>query len=136
MAIAEAVMLNQAKKKLIRLRSASFDPTRDGSLKITHFAVGDGNGAFYTPSADMEDLKRAVPITEGVYTKAIESCALASDGYSYIYTCRLLETECVGYSLREIGLIDSDGLLLCIKAFEAKQKDGDREMIFRLSDTF
>ena len=134
--MAEAVLLDQAKKKMIQLRN-----TGAAGWRITHFMVGDGNGATYQPTADMTDLKHKVPITEEegeapVYLKPIESSELASDGYSYIYVCRLLETECAGYSLREVGLVDSDGMLLCIKTFAAKQKDSDREMFFKLSDTF
>lgn len=133
--MAEAVLLDQAKKKMIQLRN-----TGAAGWKITHFVVGDGNGETYQPTADMTDLRNKVPITEEggepVYLKAIESSELASDGYSYIYVCRLLETECAGQSLREVGLVDSDGMLLCIKTFAAKQKDSDREMFFKLSDTF
>lgn len=124
MAVIDPVVLDQAKRKMLALRA-----TGGSGWKITQFAVGDGNGASYTPDSSMTGLKNEL------IRKSVASYEKESDD-AYIYHCLLAEDECVGASIREIALIDSDGMPLFIKVFSAKKKDSDREMEFKIRDTF
>lgn len=119
--MAEAIILNQAKRKMLDLRNNG-----QAGWKITKFAVGDGGT--YTPDAEQTGLKNEL------LRKDIESSS--KNGDSYRYLMRLSESECVGKRLTEIGLIDTDGMVLCIKSFPEKVKDSDIEMLFKIDDTF
>lgn len=119
--MSEAIILNQAKRKMIELRNSG-----EAGWKITQFAVGDGGT--YTPDATQTTLKNEL------IRKDIESST--KDGDTYRYEMRLTESECVGKKITEFGLIDTDGMLLCIKSFPAKIKDSDIEMEFKIDDTF
>ncbi len=119
--MSEAILLNQAKRKMLELRNSG-----ETGWKITQFAVGDGGN--YTPDAEQTALKNEL------IRKDIESSS--KDGDAYRYIMRLSESECAGKQITEFGLVDSDGMLLCIKSFPAKKKDSDIEMVFKIDDTF
>lgn len=127
--MAEAVILNQALNKTIALRATGATT----GWQIVKFAVGTGglnpDGSVKTPSPAQTGLA-----TE-IYRKDIESYSRISAG-DYEYTMRLLASECAGYTLSEIGLVDEDGMVVCIKNFPGKQKDSDREMVFKIHDTY
>ncbi len=123
--LGDAVLLNQAKRKMLKMRY-------DGSSgwKIAGFAFGIGlgdDGKEYEPSADQIELRREI------YRKDVEAKARVDED-TYRYTGGLSEIECNGRSISEIGLYDTDGMLLCIKTFPPKKKNKEAEMIFKIDD--
>ena len=124
-----ATFLNQAKAKILDMRANG----TSASLQITHFKVG--NAPQYTPDPAQTDLRSPVEILNGAYTKAINSVTSVGN-YTVQYECLLTEDECIGAKITELALIDSDGLVTCIKTFPWKEKTNAREMIFKINDTF
>lgn len=122
----DAVLLNQAKKKMLRLRA-----TGEEGWKITHFVFGTGlvNGKPYTPSPDQSDLLNEVARTEVVSRQEV-----GIDGTTYRYTGAIGTNECGGMYITEVGLVDSDGMLVCVKTFDKKMKQNGTEMVFKIDD--
>ena len=125
--LGEAILLNQAKEKMLKMR-------HDGSngWKIEGIALGDGlgdDGRPYTPDPEQKGLRHEV------LRKGFESASKISDT-CYRYEGNLLENEGNGTYFTEMGLYDSDGMLICVKTFEKKLKNKDIEMVFQIDDTY
>ena len=103
------------------------------SLQIVKFAIGDATP--YTPDPDQTELRSPVAFTTGVYEKDITS-ATRIDDFTVQYICSIAEEECVGARITELGLIDKDGLMTCIRSFPYKEKVANREMVFKIKDIF
>ena len=164
-----AVLLNQAKEKILLLRR---DSSASGKIAITHFSVG--TAPYYKVDPSQTQLGNRITIG-GNNTKAVSVLAVYDNTATYnvgdltiysdtvyecitavsvaedfdptkwssmgidatrsnIFVCTLTESECAGNSITEIGLVDYDGLLTCIKTFSAKEKTDDKQMIFYISD--
>ena len=123
-----AVFLNQAKTKVLNMRKNG----TAGNLQITHFQVG--NAPYYTASPTQTGLRSVVSIG-GQTKKAITSAEFVGT-YTVQYQCRLTEDECIGVGITELALVDADGMVTCIKTFPVKEKTAEREMIFKINDTF
>ena len=122
--MANAVILNQAKLKLLRARSGDIPfPT------VTHMAFGTGG-----VSAGGEAIEPTSLVHE-VLRKALDSHSF-DNNKTMKYTGTIRNNECVGEKISELALVDSDGDIVCIKTFSAKQKDADIEMTFDIYDTF
>lgn len=101
--------------------------------KITHMAFGDGgtdaSGVVIAPTTLDNSLKH-------------ELLRSPIDGYIFVsdticrYSYRIKKAELVGKKINEVGLIDSEGDLIIVKAFKNKEKDDDMEMIFEIDDEF
>jgi len=124
--LGDAILLNQAKKKMLAMRFNGSD-----GWQIAGFAFGTGladDGINeYEPSAEQTGLKNEI------YRKELDMKNIVSET-CYRYTGGLNELECNGKSISEIGLYDSDGMLLCIKTFPKKKKNKEAEMEFKIDD--
>ena len=125
----DAVILNQAKKKVLRHRMAS-EGLSGESLKIMYFCWGtgtDSSGSAYTPTGAETALVNEIYRCEySYYTQTDEA--------TVTYVGIIPEDECVGEYITEMALADEDGDLICIKTFEAKQKPEDSQMVFKIDD--
>ena len=120
----DAVLLNQAKTKMLRMRAYGSD-----GWKITHFAFGTGleNGQQYTPSADRMQLVHEVCRTEVVNREWLSDSTLQ-------FTGAIGSAQAVNEYITEVALVDSDGDLVCIKTFPKKLKQSGSEMVFKIDD--
>ena len=120
----DAVLLNQAKTKMLRMRAYGSD-----GWKITHFAFGTGleNGQQYTPSADRTQLVHEVCRTEVVNREWLSDSTLQ-------FTGAIGSAQVVNEYITEVALVDSDGDLVCIKTFPKKLKQSGSEMVFKIDD--
>ena len=121
--MANAVILNQAKIKLLRARSG----------EITQMAFGTGGVS--AGGEVIEPNENATGLVHEVLRKALDSHSF-DNNKTMKYTGTIRNSECVGEKISELALIDSDGDIVCIKTFSAKQKDADIEMTFDIYDTF
>lgn len=117
-----------ARKKLLRARAG------DATLpKVSSMVFGDGgvtsDGTVIAPAENQTGLKH-------------ELMRKAVSGHTYTnettcrYTCELLENELAGKEISEIGLVDTDGDVLCIKTFTRKGKDDDVRQTYTIDDVF
>lgn len=117
-----------ARKKLLRARAG------DATLpKVSSMIFGDGgvtsDGTVIAPAENQTGLKH-------------ELMRKAVSGHTYPnettcrYTCELLENELAGKEISEIGLVDTDGDVLCIKTFTRKGKDDDVRQTYTIDDVF
>lgn len=121
-----ATMLNQAKRKVLHQRFAG-----NPSLRITHFVFGDGvseTGTEYTPDPEQTGLRNQV----WQYPVSVRE-ELSDDAYQYL--CVIPRNDHVGETITEMGLVDTDGMVVCIITFPAKVKSGDSEMVFKINDS-
>ena len=121
----DAVLLNQAKRKMLQLRHSG-----ESGWKIAGFAFGTGtaaSGGTYTPVPTQTALVNQIAV------KDIASSVKISDN-QYEYTGILNGTECDNEPITEIGLVDSDGDLVCIKTFDPKIKQPGQDMVFKIDD--
>ena len=125
----DAIILNQAKKKLLRHRMAS-EGNSGESLKIMYFCWGTGtddNGDVYEPTGAETALVNEIYRCEySYYTQTDEA--------TVTYCGIIPEDECDNEYITEMALADEDGDLICIKTFEAKQKPEGNQMVFKIDD--
>lgn len=125
MDLADAVLLNQAKRKMLKSR---FD--EGTACRIAGFVFGTGlgdDGKPYIPDADQTSLYNEI------IRKPLDGKMRISD-MCYRYTGMLNEIEGNGSYITEIGLIDEEGDIVCIKTFEKKIKNKEAEMTFKIDD--
>lgn len=123
----DAVLLNQAKRKMLRMR---FDGSNGWEIAKFVFGTGLGqDGKPYEPDAEQTELKNEI------LRKDLDSKMKINDS-CYRYSGMLSEIEGNGQYISEIGLVDSDGMLICVKTFDRKQKNLEAEMTFRIDDMF
>lgn len=126
--MANEIVTQKGREKMVKARAG------DITLPpITHMAFGDGgtdeNGVVITPTTLDSSLKHELLKAE-------------IDSYTFIsettcrYTYRIKRTELGGKKINEVGLFDSEGDLVIVKAFSDKGKDADMEMIFEIDDKF
>lgn len=123
--LGDAVLLNQAKRKMLKSR---FDSNI--SVEIAGFVFGTGigdGGKPYEPDQNQTELRHEI------IRKSIDNKSKISDS-CYRYTGILSEIEGNGEFISEIGLIDTDGMVICIKTFDRKIKNLEAEMTFRIDD--
>lgn len=91
------------------------------SIKLTHFAVGDGNGSEVTPSA-----------TQTALTREVDRLTLNSVKYTDA-TRQIIAVEAIipadhgGYWIREAGIFAQDGTLVAISQMPVAYKPGKSE---------
>lgn len=125
--LADAILLNQAKRKMLRSR---FDGETTCAIAGFVFGIGLGSdGKAYTPDEDQTELRNEI------VRKPLDNKTRVNDG-CYRYTGMLNELEGNGQYISEIGLIDEDGDIVCIKTFDKKIKNKEAEMTFRIDDMF
>lgn len=77
-------------------------------LKITHFAVGDGNGSIPTPSASQTAL------VHEVYRGEVSNIHADGDSTTRIIVEGIIPAGQGGFWVREIGLYDDKGVLIAV----------------------
>lgn len=77
-------------------------------LKITHFAVGDGNGSTPTPDASQTAL------VHEVYRGEVSNIRIDVDDTTRIIVEGIIPTSQGGFWVREIGLYDDQGVLVAV----------------------
>lgn len=77
-------------------------------VDITHFAAGDGNGAFYSPQTTQTTLKSEK--WRGAITKFERNKTSAN----MIDVFAIMPTSVGGFTIREMGIFDSEGDLISI----------------------
>ncbi len=122
------IITQAARKKLVQARAGEINLP-----KIVGMAFGSGG-------ADSDG--NVMPPAEAQTGLNHELMRKEISGYKFIsettcrYECTLSEPELAGEYISEIGLYDSDGDIICIKAFTPKGKDSDIEMTYALEDIF
>lgn len=120
----DAVILNQAKLKQIKMRA------NGGDWKIAYFVFGNGlnkSGNRYTPTGAEDSL-----LSE-VYRSPVAAVE-QTDEITWTYTGEIPSDACNGEYISEIGLADQDGELICIKTFDKKLKASGSPMVFKIDD--
>ena len=121
----DAVLLNQAKLKMLKMRAIGSD-----AWQIKYFAFGTGlgdDGKKYTPTGKETTLKNEVARIEVIYATKL-------DDRSYQYLGEIPEETANGEYISEMGLVDSEGDLVCIKTFDKKLKRNGAAMVFKIDD--
>ncbi|ENY4565090.1 phage tail protein, partial [Salmonella enterica subsp. enterica serovar Chester] len=77
-------------------------------LKITHFAVGDGNGSIPTPNASQTAL------VHEVYRGEVSNIHADGDSTTRIIVEGIIPAGQGGFWVREIGLYDDQGVLIAV----------------------
>ncbi len=76
-------------------------------LNITHFAVGDGGGAYFEPSADITQLKNEI------WRGIINSCEISKEE-NILTVGAVIPFDVGDFTIREMGIIDEDGVLIAV----------------------
>ncbi|MCK0744111.1 phage tail protein [Chromohalobacter nigrandesensis] len=77
-----------------------------GAVEITDLAIGDGGGSLPTPDSDRESL------VNEVRRAAINTSVVDEDNPNWIVVEQVLPPDIGGWTIREIGLYDTDGDLI------------------------
>jgi hypothetical protein len=77
-------------------------------IKLTHLAVGDGNGAAYNPGPDTTALRRET------HRQAINSLLQDEANPSWLMAEALLADDVGGWTIREVGIYTDTGILYAI----------------------
>jgi hypothetical protein len=108
---------------LAKIAAHQADPTSNPAVNITHIAVGDSNGAYYTPLATQTQLvhetKRVNITNRGVDT----------DNAAKMFFISRIPAADFGYAIREAGLFDSAGTLIAVRKYPLVDKTTEGNMI-------
>lgn len=77
-------------------------------IKLTHFAVGDGNGAAYNPGPEATALRRET------HRQAINSLLQDEANPSWLMAEAMIADDVGGWTIREVGIFTDTGLLYAI----------------------
>ncbi|PIC59114.1 hypothetical protein CSV80_00900 [Sporosarcina sp. P12(2017)] len=106
----------------------------DVSLRpITGMVFGDG-GVDETGSPVPPDAAKN-RLNSELYRKGVDSHSYPSPT-SVTFTCTLTEEELNDKELSEVGLVDSGGNIVAVKAFKKKHKDNETEITFEWTEKF
>lgn len=79
-----------------------------GAVELTHYAVGDGGGAYYRPTPQMTTLKNEV--WRGNITRLEKD----PQKIGHVYISAIIPAEVGGFAIREMGVFDADGNMIGI----------------------
>lgn len=77
-------------------------------VNITEFAVGDGGGKFYNPTTAAMSLKNEV------WRGPVNTCYISKDSENLLIVESVIPSDVGGFTIREMGLFDEDGVLIAI----------------------
>lgn len=77
-------------------------------VNITHFAVGDGGGGYYTPSVEMTQLKNEV------WRGAVNSCRISEESENLLIIESVIPSDIGGFTIREMGVFNENDELIAI----------------------
>ncbi|SHN77163.1 phage tail protein [Desulfitobacterium chlororespirans] len=86
------------------------------TVNLTHIAVGDGNGAYYNPTASRTALAREV------WRGQISSIDVDADNPNWIVIDGVIPTSDGGFMVREAGVFDGAGDLIAIGKYPETYK--------------
>ena len=100
-------------------------------VNLTHMAVGDGNGNPTTPNENQTSL------VNEVYRAQVNQLSTDPDNASYLIAEMIVPTNVGGWSVREVGLFDSDENLIAVanfpETYKPKLEEGSgRDLIIRI----
>lgn len=90
-------------------------------LNITTFKVGDGNGAYYEPTENQTSLKNTKYTGNFIAGSQSQIIINPSSANEVLYKC-FIPANVGGFTIRELGLFDSDGDLILICKLPAQDK--------------
>lgn len=79
-----------------------------GAVELTHYAVGDGGGAYYRPTPQMTTLKNEV------WRGNIARLEKDPQRVGHVYISAIIPAEVGGFAIREMGVFDADGNMIGI----------------------
>lgn len=85
-------------------------------VKITHLAVGDGNGNYYEPT------ETQTALVSEVWKGAVGTIKIDSVNKNWVVIETLIPSDIGGFTIREAGLYDEAGDLLVIAKYPATYK--------------
>lgn len=91
------------------------------TLEITTFKVGDSNGSYYQPNENQTALVNAKytgSFEEGTQSQVVINASATNE---VLYKC-FIPADVGGFTIRELGLFDSDGDLILICKLPAQDK--------------
>ncbi|MBD5509996.1 MAG: phage tail protein [Lachnospiraceae bacterium] len=77
-------------------------------VSIAEFAVGDGGGEAYSPTKEMEALKNEV------WRGSVKSCYVSEESENLLITESVIPSDVGGFTIREMGIFDTEGTLIAI----------------------
>lgn len=86
------------------------------NVTLKTLKVGDGNGAYYNPTEDQKDLKNTV------YTCNVGSVSVDKDNPNWILAETIIPGSVGGFTIREVGLFDTDGDMIAIGKYPETYK--------------
>lgn len=100
-------------------------------LKLTHFALGDGNGTSYEPTENQTALRHEV------YRATIANIVIADDSINMLEINMAVPADIGGFIVREMGIFDADGSLIALSKTPDDPKPGAgsgaaKDVIYRL----
>lgn len=97
-------------------------------IQFTSLAVGDSNGSYYTPTSDQTALKHEV------WRGNISSVYVDDSNANWIVIESVIPSNIGGFTIREVGLFDTDGDLIAVGKYPATYKpvldDGSTKDIY------
>ena len=77
-------------------------------VNITEFAVGDGNGAYYTPTQTMTALRRET------WRGSVNSCKISKDNENVLVIDSVIPSNVGGFTIREMAVFNDKGNMIAI----------------------
>ncbi len=80
----------------------------DRKVDITEFAVGDGNGAYYKPTAEQTTLRHEV------WRGAVNACRISEESENVLIVDSVIPSDAGGFTIREMAIFDSEGNMIAV----------------------
>lgn len=77
-------------------------------VNITHFAVGDGGGQYYTPDTAMTELKNEV------WRGKIGSCRISEESENVMIAETTIPSDAGGFTIREMAVFDDKNTMIAV----------------------
>lgn len=88
----------------------------NNNVTLKTLKVGDGNGAYYNPTEEQKDLKNTV------YTCNVGSVTVDTKNPNWIIAETIIPSNVGGFTIREVGLFDTDGDMIAIGKYPETYK--------------
>lgn len=97
------------------------------TMQLNEFAVGDGGGAYYVPTVNQTDIID----TPGQYRAALNRVYIDDTNADWLIMEAVVPTDVGGFTIREIGIYDTDGDLFAIANYPETYKPDTNEGVAR-----
>lgn len=82
---------------------------KDGKkVNVTHIAVGDGEGEYYKPTAEMTALKNEL------WRGEVNSCRISEESENLLIIESVIPSDAGGFTVREMAAFDEEGEMIAI----------------------